>query len=92
MREICKKISSVLRVIFGYGIMICLFIGGLTFFAYLVALAVGGETAKVICDFTHNTLFPIIIKASNIFVITGLIVMYLNGEMSLTMNKKKKAE
>ena len=90
MKEFCKKISSVLRVIFGYGIMICLFAGGLTFFAYLAALIIGGDTAAAICNFTYKTFFPIIIKASNALVILGLVVMYLNGEMSLTIGKKKK--
>ena len=89
MKERCKKVSQVLKKIFGYGIMICLFAGGLTFFGYLAALFIGGETAAAICTFIYKTLIPYIIKASTIMVLLGLVAMYLNGEMALTSNKKK---
>ncbi len=90
MKKIFKKISSILRVVFGYGIMICLFTGGLTFFGYLFAIIVGGNTAVLICDFIYKSFFPVIIKASTILVLLGLIVMYLNGEVALTASTKKK--
>lgn len=89
MKEMCKKISAALRVVFGYGIMICLFAGGLTFFGYLAALIIGGETAAVICTVIYKTIIPVIIKASTILVLLGLVVMYLNGEVALTAHKKK---
>lgn len=89
MKEICKKISAVLRTIFGYGIMVCLFAGGMTFFGYLAALFIGGETATAICVFIYKTIIPVIIKASTILVLLGLVVMYLNGEVALTANKKE---
>ena len=89
MKEICKKISTVLKTIFGYGIMICLFAGGLTFFGYLAALIIGGETATAICTVIYKTIVPYIIKGSTIMVLLGLVAMYLNGEMALTANKKK---
>jgi len=89
MKEICKKISAFLRVIFGWGILICLFAGGLTFFGYLAALIIGGETAAAICVFIYKTIIPVIIKASTILVLLGLVVMYLNGEVALTSNAKK---
>lgn len=92
MKEMCKKISNVLRTIFGYGIMICLFAGGLTFFGYLAALFIGGETAGAICVFIYKTIIPVIIKASTILVLLGLAVMYLNGEMALTSDKKKSSK
>lgn len=89
MKEVCKKISNVLRTIFGYGIMLCLFVGGLTFFGYLAALIIGGETATAICVFIYKTIIPIVIKTSTILVLLGLVVMYLAGEMALTADKKK---
>ena len=89
MKELCKKISGVLRVIFGYGIMICLFAGGMTFFGYLAALFIGGETATAICVFIYKTIIPLIIKTSTILVLLGLVAMYLNGEVALTANKKE---
>lgn len=87
--EICKKIAQVLKKIFGYGILICLFAGGMTFFGYLAALIIGGETAAAICLFLYNTVIPYIIKLSTLMVLLGLAAMYLNGEMALTSDKKK---
>ncbi len=92
MKEFAKKIASVLRVIFGYGIMICLFAGGLTFFGYLAAIIIGGDTATVICEVIYKTIFPVIIKASTILVLLGLVAMYLNGEKALTSSKKKSSK
>ena len=60
MKNLCKKISDVLKTIFGYGIMISLFAGGLTFFGYVVALCIGGdslaETFFLFSAFTHGKL------------------------------------
>ena len=92
IKNICKKISKVLRVIFGYGIMLCLFAGGLTFFGYIAALCIGGDTATEICRVIYKTIIPYIIKASTILVLLGLVVMYLNGEMALTTDKKKSSK
>ena len=88
MKAICKKISAVLKTIFGYGIMLCLFAGGLTFFGYLAALIIGGDTAAAICEFIYKTIIPYIIKTSTVMVLLGLVAMYLNGEMALTSDKK----
>ena len=90
MKEKLKKISEVCKLIFGYGIMICLFAGGLTFFGYLVALIVGGDVAAAICEFIYKKLMPIIIYASTGLVLFGLLTMYLAGEQALTSGKKKK--
>ena len=89
MKEICKKISKVLKKIFGAGIMICLFAGGLTFFGYMAALIIGGETATAICTVIYKGVIPYIIKVSTALILLGLVAMYLNGEMALTTAKKK---
>jgi hypothetical protein len=89
MKEFCKKLSEVLKTIFGYGIMITLFAGGLTFFGYMAALIIGGETATAICTVIYKGIIPYIIKVSTILILLGLVAMYLNGEMALTTAKKK---
>ncbi len=89
MKAFFKKVSAVLRVVFGYGVFACLFVGGLTFFGYLAALIIGGETATLICDFLFNKVLTYCIYCSTIMVLLGLVVMYLNGEVALTMSKKK---
>ena len=69
MKETCKKISAVLKTVFGYGILICLFAGGLTFFAYVAAMIIGGETATAICTVVYKTIIPYIIKVSTFIFI-----------------------
>ncbi|MBE5815557.1 MAG: hypothetical protein E7320_10200 [Clostridiales bacterium] len=88
MKEFCKKLSQVLKTIFGYGIMIALFVGGLTFFGYVAALIIGGDTAAAICTFLYKTVIPVIIYLAVIMVLLGLVAMYLNGEVALTPEKK----
>ncbi len=90
MKHMLKKTADFLQWIFGYGIMIVLFLGGFTFFGYLVALCVGGSTAAGICKFLYKDFFPVVIKTSNILVLLGLFVMYLKGEKALTSEKKTK--
>ena len=85
-----KKISGILKMIFGYGMMICLLIGGLTFFGYVAALIIGGDTAAQICYFMHKQLMPVVIYATTILVLLGLAAMYLAGEIALTAGKKQK--
>ena len=87
MKEAFKKISNVFKLIFGYGIMIILFAGGLTFFGYVVALFIGGETATSICTWIYKSFIPIIIKASTILILFGLLTMYLAGEKALTPDR-----
>lgn len=84
MKETCKKISEVCKIIFGYGIMIVLFAGGLTFFGYLLALLIGGETATAICTWIYKSFIPVIIYASTVLILFGLATMYLAGEKALT--------
>lgn len=87
MKDALKKISNVFKLIFGYGIMIVLFAGGLTFFGYVVALFIGGETATSICTWIYKSFIPIIIKASTILILFGLLTMYLAGEKALTSDR-----
>ncbi len=89
MKQTFKKISDVCKLIFGYGIMIVLFVGGLTFFGYIAALIIGGETATNICNWIYKSLIPVVIYASTILILFGLLSMYLAGEKALTPEKKK---
>ena len=75
MREKIKKIASVCKLIFGYGIMIVLFLGGLTFFGYIAALIIGGETATAICTWIYKSFIPVIIYASTILILFGLTLL-----------------
>ena len=92
MKKILNKIADVLNIIFGYGIMLALFLGGLSFFGYLVALIIGGDTATAICTFIYKTAYPILVYASSVMILLGLAVIYLRGEKALASDKKKKAQ
>lgn len=90
MKENLKKIAAKLKIVFGYGIMLTLFVGGLTFFGYLVALIIGGDTAALICEVIYKQIVPVMIKVTTILVLFGLFTMYLAGEKSLTPTKRDK--
>lgn len=89
MKNFIAKLASVLKTVFGYGIMLSLFAGGLTFFGYLAALIIGGDVAVTICEVIYKTIFPIIIKISTVMVLLGLVTMYLSGEKALVADKKE---
>ena len=89
MKAIFQKISNVLTTVFGYGIAIALFAGGLTFLGFMAALIIGGETATSICMFISKQIIPVIIRISTVMVAVGLLAMYLRGEVALTSSKKK---
>ena len=88
MKETMKKITNVMKLIFGYGIMLVLFLGGLTFFGYVAALIIGGETATAMCTWIYKSFIPILIYVSTILILFGLLTMYLAGEKALTPHKK----
>ncbi|MBE6728791.1 MAG: hypothetical protein E7568_00985 [Ruminococcaceae bacterium] len=90
MKKVFEKICNVLKIIFGYAIMITLFAGGLTFFGYIAALIIGGPTAEVICKFIYKEFLPVIIYVASAAVLLGLVVMYLSGQTALTTSTKKK--
>ena len=89
MKEKLKKIANVMKAIFGYAIMVTLFVGGLTFFGYLAALIIGGDTAALICDFIYKKIMPVMIYASTVSVLFGILTMYLAGETALMPTKRK---
>ena len=89
MKEKIKKVSNLFKMIFGYGILVCLFAGGATLFGYASALIIGGEIAETICFIIYKKIIPVIIYTSTIMVLFGLLAMYISGEKSLVSNQKK---
>lgn len=86
MKNILKKISIILDYIYGWGIFICLFVGGAMFFGYLMAFIIGGEIAAKICEFIYENVFTYLIYGGNIIVLLGLVNMYLKKQKSLTIS------
>ena len=85
-----KKITDVMLRIFAYGIIACLFAGGLSLVGYLVGLVIGGEVATNLCAWVFKTYLPWVIKATSIFTGIGLIGMYLSKQKALTAATEKK--
>lgn len=92
MKQTLKKIASVCKLIFGYGIMLVLFAGGLIFFGYLAALVIGGETATNICTWIYKSFVPVLIYVSTILILFGLVTMYLSGEKALVPARRTHKE
>lgn len=92
MKKFFLKFASVLRTIFGYGIMVCLLVGGLTFFGYLAAIIIGGDTAAKICEFISKQLNPILVLISTSMIVLGLISMYITGDAGRRKVKKEPVE
>lgn len=91
--KIIKKIEkpvNVCKTIFGYGIMISLFVGGLTLLGYVVALCVGGDVAAQICSVIKSYVIPFVTYLSTIMVLFGIVLMYLSGQTALSAKKKVK--
>ena len=90
MKALLNKAVKAIEYIFGYGIMISLFVGGFSFFGYLAAFIIGGQTAKEICEFIYKDLYPRLIYFTSVIVILGIIKMYLCGQSALKSSSKKK--
>lgn len=68
-----------LGIVYGSGIMLALFIGGLSFLGYLYAFWAGGETAEAICRFIYKTLYPELVYWTSCMVLLGILRNYLKN-------------
>ncbi len=85
-----KKLTDILLKIFAYGILACLFAGGLSLVGYLVGLVIGGETAANLCAWIFKTYLPWVIKATSLFTGIGLVAMYMSNQKALMSSAGKK--
>ena len=89
MKEKMKKISTVMKAIFGYGLLVSLLVSALVFLGFVVALIVGGEFAVWLSAFLYKGIVPILIYATSLLVLFGLLAMYLGGEAKGKADKPK---
>ena len=66
-----------LGIVYGYGIMLALFIGGLSFLGYLYAFWAGGEIAASVCTFIYKSLYPELVYWTSWIVLLGIVRSYL---------------
>ena len=78
-------LGAKINVVFGWGIYICLFAGGIAFFGFLAALLIGGDTGGAIAVFLQKQYFPIVIRVTSFIIILGLVGMYINKQQALSI-------
>lgn len=87
-----KMIANIMLKIFSYGIIACLFAGGLSLAGYVVALIIGGESATALCLWIYKTYLPWVIKATTLFTGIGLLGIYLgNSKVLMASTDRKKS-
>lgn len=94
-QKVIKKLErpvSICKIIFGYGIMISLFVGALTMLGFVFAICVGGDLAAQICAVIKGYIIPAITYTSTIMVLFGLVIMYMSGQSALTAKKTPKTK
>ena len=89
MNTFKDKLVYVLKKVFGTGIVICLLVGGLSFFGYLAALVIGGSGAEAICTFIYKKMYPVLVIMSTSMVLLGVLKMYICRETAFTPKKEK---
>ena len=72
-----KAVRKITGMIYGWGIMLALFVGGLSFLGYLWAIFAGGETAEAVCSFIYKTLYPELVYWTSVVVLVGVIRTYI---------------
>ncbi len=65
--------------VYGWGIMLALFVGGLSFLGYLYAFWAGGDTAAAICIFIYKSVYPELVYWTSWIVLLGIVRSYLKG-------------
>ena len=85
-----KKISNVMKKIFGWGVLISLCLSLFIFVEYIIALIIGGDGAVAICKFLKDDVTPMLIYTTSSLVLFALVAMYLGGESALSSKKKVK--
>ena len=83
-----KKIASIMEYIYGFGIFIALFAGGLSCLGYIAALIIGGETATNICVYIYKGIYPTLFSFASGISLFGLLKMYVAGEKSMVPTKR----
>lgn len=89
MKRFCLKVSNVLKEVYSYGIIICLFGSSLTIIGFIVAFCIGGETASLICEFIYKKIFYYLILSSSFIILIGLVSIYFSGDNKILKNRNK---
>ena len=92
MKKVLNKISKILDYIYGIGIFIALFVGGLTFIGFIIAFLIGGQTATEICTFIYKKIFAYLIYGGSVVILLGLVNIYIKNQKILSINDKESSK
>lgn len=88
-----KQLAKKLNTVFGWGVFLVVIAGALSFFGFIIALILGGESGEALAVFIKAQYFPKIITVTSVVIGIGLIAMYVGGESALSLiTEKKEAE
>ena len=85
-----QKLAKQLNGIFGWGVLITIVAGSLTFFGFIIAMILGGAAGEALAVFIRKQYFPIVICATSVIIGVGLVAMYVGGEQALSLTSDKK--
>ena len=86
------KVAKFCNVVFGYGMLIALFVAFVLFLGFVVSFFVGETAAGAITTFLYKTVLPKTYILSVIASLFGIVGMYLRGEKAMLMSKKPKSK
>ena len=81
-----------MKTIFGYGMLAALAVTVCMLIGFAVAFVIGGDTAALISEFIYKKVVPVLIYATSILVLFGLLAMYFGGEAALSSSNKSKKD
>lgn len=84
------KIAKFCNIVFGYGMLIALFVAFVLFVGFVVSFFIGDAAAGALTTFLYKTVLPKTYVLSVIVSIFGIVGMYLRGEKAMLMSKKPK--
>ena len=80
MKDIRKKVVTVIEYVIGISLAICLFVGGLGFIGYSVAFIIGGDGAAMICTWLYKYFYKYLILLATSTTMLSFILMYVRGD------------
>lgn len=84
-----RRIESFLRSIFSIFMIIAVSGGIITFILFLIAIIIGGKGGETLAVNTGKVYLPYFINAAAVAIMSGLIVLYMNGSHSLSLQVER---
>ena len=80
-----QKLLNLCKTIYGWGMTISFFAGGLPVVPFVFAIAIGGSWGEGVAVFLYRQYYPCVILLASICMVIGLIAMYLEKQQGLSL-------